>query len=69
MSDAVTPGSITPAACARAGSSAKIVVSPRFASPPGEYYENHKIARTSRQASDIALARRLWDRSAALTGV
>jgi NAD(P)-dependent dehydrogenase (short-subunit alcohol dehydrogenase family) len=36
---------------------------------PGEYYENNKIAKTSRQASDIALARQLWDRSATLAGV
>ncbi|MEV4179800.1 hypothetical protein [Nonomuraea sp. NPDC049709] len=36
---------------------------------PGEYYENNKIAKTNPQASDIALALQLWDRSATLAGL
>jgi NAD(P)-dependent dehydrogenase (short-subunit alcohol dehydrogenase family) len=33
---------------------------------PGEYYVKRKVARSSRQASDPALARELWDRSEAM---
>ncbi|WP_422770654.1 SDR family NAD(P)-dependent oxidoreductase [Plantactinospora sp. WMMC1484] len=36
---------------------------------PGEYYEKNKITKTNPQASDVALALQLWDRSAALTGL
>ena len=39
---------------------------------PGEYYEKREIAparKLNPQASDIVLAARLWDRSAAMTGL
>jgi NAD(P)-dependent dehydrogenase (short-subunit alcohol dehydrogenase family) len=35
----------------------------------GDFYEKLRVARTSPQAADAELARALWDRSAALTGV
>ncbi|MGW2094552.1 SDR family NAD(P)-dependent oxidoreductase [Promicromonospora sukumoe] len=35
----------------------------------GEYYENNRVAKTNPQASDKALALRLWDRSAPLAGL
>ena len=35
----------------------------------GEFYEKLRVARTSAQAADAALARALWDRSAVLTGL
>jgi NAD(P)-dependent dehydrogenase (short-subunit alcohol dehydrogenase family) len=37
--------------------------------PTGRYFERNKVARTNRQASDDALARGLWDRSAELVGL
>ncbi|TFV82418.1 SDR family NAD(P)-dependent oxidoreductase [Microbacterium sp. dk485] len=36
---------------------------------PGEYYANNRVARTSRLADDPALAKMLWDRSAAMVGI
>ncbi len=36
---------------------------------PGEYYARGRVARTSRLAADPVLARRLWQTSAALTGL
>ena len=36
---------------------------------PGEFYANDRVARTSRLADDPGLARRLWDRSAAMVGI
>lgn len=33
---------------------------------PGQYYKDRKISKTTRQANDPELARRLWERSAAL---
>ena len=35
----------------------------------GEFYEKLRVARTSKQAADAALARALWDRSAVLAGL
>lgn len=36
---------------------------------PGEYYVKRKPAKTSPQATDAALARQLWERSAAMVGL
>ncbi|MCT9820961.1 SDR family NAD(P)-dependent oxidoreductase [Microbacterium sp. W1N] len=36
---------------------------------PGEYYAENKRARTHRIAADPLIAKRLWDASAALTGI
>jgi NAD(P)-dependent dehydrogenase (short-subunit alcohol dehydrogenase family) len=36
---------------------------------PGGYYEKNKPATSARQAGDAALARQLWDRSAAMLGL
>lgn len=36
---------------------------------PGEFYANNRVARTNRLAADPVLARKLWDRSAAMVGI
>ncbi|GAA1937828.1 SDR family oxidoreductase [Microbacterium aoyamense] len=36
---------------------------------PGEYYANDRVARTSPIADDTAIAARLWDESAEMTGL
>jgi NAD(P)-dependent dehydrogenase (short-subunit alcohol dehydrogenase family) len=36
---------------------------------PGEFYANNRVARTNRLADDPALAKMLWDRSAAMIGL
>lgn len=36
---------------------------------PGAYYANNRIATTSRLADDPGVAKKLWDRSAAMVGV
>ncbi|OBA87744.1 short-chain dehydrogenase [Mycobacteriaceae bacterium 1482268.1] len=35
----------------------------------GQYYVNRKIGKAHKQADDVGLAERLWDRSAAMVGV
>jgi len=35
---------------------------------PGQYYERNRIGHTNKAADDPLLARKLWDRSAALVG-
>ena len=36
---------------------------------PGEYYAKRKVAKTSRTATDPALAKELWERSATMVGL
>lgn len=36
---------------------------------PGAYYENDRVTRTHKLATDEDLARQLWDRSAAMVGL